>query len=528
MKRTKNLFLLCGLSLCTLLCAEQKRIMVMSDLHVLDTTLFDANNPAPLLNDVKLGEHSAELLDSAVSLILASKPDYVLIPGDLSYNGEKISHLYVAAKLAELEANGIDVYVVPGNHDVNNSAAKTYVSGQGQPTETITDMEFESIYGEFGYNEAVKTLDYGTDSMNYMAYLSDDIALIAVNSTVYKTNTGALTTGVLNFIKDCAQEAIQSGHNNLLLMSHHMIMNHVDDQTLLDPNHVGNQTQGYPALDEVYQTLEEAQIHAVFTGHTHINSIAHLPQQSGDLYDISTGSLCAYASPIRTCVLETSTGDMTISSSEITKYHAKEMDRDSVLAQGAIRSASQKGTSAIAAFRAKIEAIPFIGPILAKDIPNPTEAELRQIIWDNMGKDLQKALQDFSRGDEDVYCSDSTAYKNMLQATENFVLNFLGSELGAMLLAMDDQTISSFTGGLNIKQFFASLYFNFVTIDGKQVHTADASCITLSDVNVLTGAKPSGIEDIEMLKPVIKFIRDNQLLINVQGRTYTAAGQVLQ
>lgn len=518
---------MCGLSLCTLLCAEPKRIMIMSDLHVLDTTLFDANNPAPLLNDVKLGEHSVELLDSAVSLILASKPDYVLIPGDLSYNGEKASHLYVATKLAELEANGIDVYVVPGNHDVNNSAAKTYVSGQGQPTETITDMEFESIYGEFGYNEAVKTLDYGTDSMNYMAYLSNDIALIAVNSTVYKTNTGALTSGVLNFIKDCAQEAIQSGHNNLLLMSHHMIMNHVDDQTLLDPNHVGNQTQGYPALDEVYQALEEAHIHAVFTGHTHINSIAHLPKANGDLYDISTGSLCAYASPIRTCVLETSTGDMTISSREITKYHAKEMDRDSVLAQGAINSVTIKGWSMLGALKAKIESKP-LGKILSASIPWPASQEaLKQILVEDMKPQMIVALQDFSRGDEDVHNTDSAAYQAAIDAYQTCLYDVLGPEIQHILALLGEDFITELTG-INIENFFASLYFNFVTIDGKQVHTADASCITLSDVNVLTGAQPSGIEDIEMLKPVIKFIRDNQLLINVQGRTYTAAGQVLQ
>lgn len=526
MKLTKNLFLLCCLGLSTLLYAEQKRIMVMSDLHVLDTTLFDANNPAPLLNDVKLGEHSAELLDSAVSLILASKPDYVLIPGDLSYNGEKASHLYVATKLAELEANGIQVYVVPGNHDVNNSSAKTYVSGEGQPTSTITDKAFESIYGEFGYNEAVKTLDYGTDSMNYMAYLSNDIALIAVNSTVYKTNTGALTSGVLDFIKDCAQEAIQSGHNNLLLMSHHMIMNHVDDQTLLDPNHVGNQTQGYPLLEDVYQVLEDAHVHAVFTGHTHINSIAHLPQQSGDLYDISTGSLCAYASPIRTCVLETSTGDMTISSSEITKYHAKEMDRDSVLAQGAINSVTIKGWSMLGALKAKIESKP-LGKILSASIPWPASQEaLKQILVEDMKPQMIVALQDFSRGDEDVHNTDSAAYQAAIDAYQTCLYDVLGPEIQHILALLGEDFITELTG-INIENFFASLYFNFVTIDGKQVHTADASCTTLSDVNV-QASQPSDIEDIEALKPVIKFIRDNQLIINVQGRTYTAAGQVLQ
>lgn len=44
----------------------------------------------------------------------------LLAAGDLTFNGEKLSHETVAGLFEEIEAAGVPVLTLPGNHDVNN------------------------------------------------------------------------------------------------------------------------------------------------------------------------------------------------------------------------------------------------------------------------------------------------------------------------------------------------------------------------------------------------------------------------
>ena len=47
----------------------------------------------------------------------------LLAAGDLTFNGEKLSHETVAGLFEEIEAAGVPVLTLPVNHDVNNGMA---------------------------------------------------------------------------------------------------------------------------------------------------------------------------------------------------------------------------------------------------------------------------------------------------------------------------------------------------------------------------------------------------------------------
>ena len=75
------------------------------------------------------------ILDSAFAALAQSAEEngleYVLIAGDLTYNGEKNAHEALAARLAAFEAEtGLQVYVINGNHDINNSSATQYIADE--------------------------------------------------------------------------------------------------------------------------------------------------------------------------------------------------------------------------------------------------------------------------------------------------------------------------------------------------------------------------------------------------------------
>jgi 3',5'-cyclic AMP phosphodiesterase CpdA len=81
-----------------------------------------------------------------------NQTDIHILSGDLTHDGEKASHIEMAAQLKEIEKNGTRVYVVPGNHDLENPFAKDYAVVGWKIAETVTKDEFEEIYKNYGFS----------------------------------------------------------------------------------------------------------------------------------------------------------------------------------------------------------------------------------------------------------------------------------------------------------------------------------------------------------------------------------------
>ena len=89
-------------------------IAIISDIHYMDKSLLVKDGPAfqaYLAKDPKLLEYSSAIFDAAIQDIVSKKPDLVLIPGDLTKDGERISHEKVAQQLRYLNRQGIKVLI---------------------------------------------------------------------------------------------------------------------------------------------------------------------------------------------------------------------------------------------------------------------------------------------------------------------------------------------------------------------------------------------------------------------------------
>jgi hypothetical protein len=130
------------------------RFAVMSDLHLYSSTLGTQGTAfqADLLKDRKLLVETPALLDAAIRKINALPVDFVLITGDLTKDGEALNHKIVAEKLRLLTRNGKKVFVINGNHDLRNGAAKRYSATGEQAVPSVTPAEFAAIYREHGYH----------------------------------------------------------------------------------------------------------------------------------------------------------------------------------------------------------------------------------------------------------------------------------------------------------------------------------------------------------------------------------------
>lgn len=296
------------------------RFAVLSDPHVYDPALGLTGRAfaARHAHDVKLVGESGALFEQAVEQLLAQEPApaFVLIPGDLTNDGEAASHRRMTLYLADLRARGIQPYVIPGNHDVDNPQAARYDRHGSHPAQRIGAREFARLYEPFGYRQAIAR---DAHSLSYVAEPVAGYWLFAIDSCRYGENsakridTGRIRAGTLKWLLDKLGEARKLGKQTLGMM-HHGLLEHSLGQAGYFPDFVVED------WDRVGQQLARSGLNLVFTGHTHTQNITRKTWTQGEeLLDVQTGSLVSYPNPLRFVELDASRARLSIRSQRITR-----------------------------------------------------------------------------------------------------------------------------------------------------------------------------------------------------------------
>ena len=282
--------------------AQPAKFAVIADPHFYDTDLGCEGEAFEtyLAQDRKMLVESEAILKSAVKMIKRKQPDFVIIPGDLTKDGERTSHEKFAAYLAQLENAGIQVFVCPGNHDINNPHAVSFSGATTTPVANVTPAEFATIYDAFGYGEA---LERDANSLSYVAEPVPGLWVLSLDVAIYEDNIangtpetgGAFRPETLAWVLEKLAEARSLG-KQVIAIQHHGITEHYTGQSTAFAEYVIDDWQA------VSITLANAGLRMVFTGHYHANDITEsTPGADGlpTLFDIETGSLVTYPSPVR-------------------------------------------------------------------------------------------------------------------------------------------------------------------------------------------------------------------------------------
>jgi UDP-2,3-diacylglucosamine pyrophosphatase LpxH len=293
------------------------KIAVISDPHFYDASLGtsgDAFN-AYLAQDPKLLAESYAIIDASVTAILAEKPDIVLVPGDLTKDGEQLSHQTFASFLKKFTDKGIKVIVVPGNHDIYNPESYSYSGASHSKVANITDSNFVSIYSNCGFSTAISR---DPNSLSYLSEPRSGLWVLAIDACIYSkdnvtTNTvaGQLSDATMSWIKARLQDA-KTKNKTVIGMMHHGIIEHFAGEATLFADYLVNNYQS------IATQLAQAGLRVMFTGHFHANDIVEKTVSSDFIFDIETGSTVQYPCPYRIITLS-NTGKMDIKTNKITQ-----------------------------------------------------------------------------------------------------------------------------------------------------------------------------------------------------------------
>ena len=294
--------------------ATNVKIAVLSDPHYFAPELGTSGAAFDqyLASDRKMIAESKAILESTVDAIKNSDAQIVLVTGDLTKDGELLSHQQFAGYLQQLKDAGKQVYVIDGNHDINNPHASSYSGDKATPVPYITPAEFRVIYEGFGYGDAVAT---DTKSLSYAVDPIPGLRIIAMDSALYDTNiadntpktAGAFSTDRQAWIDKEIADGVAQGMT-VIGMMHHGVTNHFSLESTLFPEYV------IQNADAVAADLSSKGMKVVFTGHFHAQDITK--QQTSGLFDVETGSLVTYPVPYRLADLGLD-GSLSISSQRI-------------------------------------------------------------------------------------------------------------------------------------------------------------------------------------------------------------------
>ena len=266
------------------------QIVVVSDIHVMAPELLPEGAETQeawttyYAGERKMLQESVAIFDQFIQKMMALQPRVLLITGDLTKDGERLSHEYVRNSLYNLTYYGTRVLVIPGNHDFGGSgkATKFNADGTTEPAEVLTTDDFKDFYDGFGYNDWES--EYDPNSLSYVVEPMEGLVVLAIDS-----HTASISEATLEWLCTKAKEARNAG-KQVIAMMHHPLFPHITGANLFIDTYT---VDGY---ETVRDALIDAGVNTILTGHFHTSDIAKdwNDDESKAVYDINTGSLISY------------------------------------------------------------------------------------------------------------------------------------------------------------------------------------------------------------------------------------------
>ena len=249
---------------------EQSAIhfIVASDLHVLAESIFDSGEAFGAFSSTSNGvviPLTEQLFKLFALEMIEKKPDFLVLTGDLTVNGERASHKAIASTLSEIEQAGIEVYVIPGNHDINNPWARAFEGDAQIITPNVSEKDFAEIYKNFGYGISERA----PNDLSYYVPLNDTIGMYFIDTNNYKNNRSLGYPVAGSFVEEDTiawLEALRDAHKDerALAFMHHNLLRH---SSMFQEGYVSDKASRLKSI------FSKDQVAFASSGHLHIQDV---------------------------------------------------------------------------------------------------------------------------------------------------------------------------------------------------------------------------------------------------------------
>lgn len=276
-------------------------MIIASDIHYLSPDYRGNYFKEPnAMFDGKLTHYSSEYFDAFLAEVIEKHPQVLILSGDITLNGSQKSHKEVTEKLEKVQEAGIDVLVIPGNHDLRTTAGD-YSSETPVVVESTDVALFSEMYEDFGPTQAISR-DENTFSYVYEATPYLRILMIDTNSIVkcqVETDTLAWIEAELKDAKRAGADVIAVTHQNL----------HIHNELLYFSYQLYN-------ADKLLALFEKYSVDLNLSGHIHVQSIV----TDSSLPEVAVGSLAICGTPYGEITYDGKQISYTMAKTDVSSY----------------------------------------------------------------------------------------------------------------------------------------------------------------------------------------------------------------
>lgn len=257
-------------------------IILATDLHYQSASAEDGGKAFRFFEDHSDGKairYLPQLLDAFIDEVIEEKPTALVLCGDNTMNGERMNHEELARKLKRVREAGIQVLILPGNHDINHGDASVYFGDKKTPAPSIDAAEFYDLYHEYGYDQA---LSRDPSSLSYTYALDDKNWMLLLDSCQYDP-----VNKVEGMIKDSTlawmeEQLLKAGEEGVFVLpaAHHNLL----AQSRMYTTQCAIENNG-----EVISLLEKYRLPLFLSGHLHVQRMRKHkaePGVAGEAYGI--------------------------------------------------------------------------------------------------------------------------------------------------------------------------------------------------------------------------------------------------
>lgn len=270
------------------------RITLLADLHHYSETLGTKGRAFELRSgsDQKCLAETGGIIDAAFSKIENSDTQAVLILGDVSNNGERVSHEELREKLYKLQKKK-DVYLITATHDwcCDKNPRRFEGDKTFHDVPVMKSDELRDFYFDFGPKQAKSEFITHLGTCSYTVDVGESVRILCLNDDQNGKGKAGFKEDHFKWIEE--QIALAREENKFLIgIEHHLLMPHIHSM-------LGNGSTCVGDREKVASRLADAGLHYMFVGHSHIQAIDSFTSKKGNrIIEVNVGSLCGYPSPI--------------------------------------------------------------------------------------------------------------------------------------------------------------------------------------------------------------------------------------
>ena len=270
------------------------KITFIADTHHYSKTLGTTGKAYELRSgsDQKCLAETGDIIDAAFKQIAESDTDAVFILGDVSNDGEMVSHIEFREKLYALKESK-PVYIITATHDwcCDQNPRRFEGDTVSNDVEVMKSEDLPEFYKDFGPEQAIDKFITKIGTVCYTVQLDEKVRVLCLNDDKNENDHAGFTEDCWQWIEKQIAKATEDGCV-LIGAEHHLLIPHVSPLIAVGSVCVADR-------DYVASRFADAGLKYMFVGHSHMQSTAKYTSEDGNtITEVNVGSLCGYPAPI--------------------------------------------------------------------------------------------------------------------------------------------------------------------------------------------------------------------------------------